>query len=84
MWAELYSSLNNFVGGKARDALRAEAMLDPKKAAELMQKQLDQPTFKDEFKQGVNINRAQFLQIQNKGNDEFVDEDGNVYVKKYK
>lgn len=83
MWTELYSSLNNFVGGKARDALRAEAMLDPKKAADLIENKLNQPTFSDKFKEGVKANRAQFLQIQNKGNDEFVDEQGNVYVRKY-
>lgn len=84
MWTEIYNGLNNFIGGQARDALRAEAMLEPKKAADLIENKLNQPTFSDKFKEGVKINRQQFLQIQNKGNDEFVDEQGNVYVKKYK
>lgn len=82
-WTEIYSWLSNRVGAKARDALRAEAMLEPKKAADLIENKLNQPTFSDKFKEGVKINRQQFLQIQNKGNDEFVDEQGNVYVRKY-
>ena len=82
-WGELFNALSQYMGAKSRDALRAEAMLDPKKAADLIEKKLNQPTFSDKFKEGVKINRQQFLQIQNKGNDEFVDEQGNVYVRKY-
>ena len=81
-WTELFNDLSQYMGAKQRDALQGEALLDPQKAAELLQKRQDLPTFGQEFKKGFDVNRPQLLQIQNKGNDEFVDDEGNVYVRK--
>lgn len=81
-WAQLYEALAQYAGTKARDTLRAEALLDPKKAADLIEKKANQPTFKDNFKSAAKPTLPQLFQIQNKGNEEFVDENGNVYIRK--
>lgn len=83
-WTELFNDLSQYMGAKQRDALQGEALLNPQKAAELLKKRQDLPTFGQEFKKGFDVNIPQLLQIQNKGNEEFVDEQGNVYVRKYK
>lgn len=81
-WAQLYEDWVQYAGTKERDTLRAEALLDPKKAADLIEKKANQPTFKDNFKNAATITAPQTLQIQNKGNEEFIDENGNVYIRK--
>jgi len=43
-WIDLFRAVGEFVGGKERDILRAEAMTDPKTAANLLEKANNVPT----------------------------------------
>jgi len=83
-WAQLYEAMAQYAGTKARDTLRAEALLEPQKAASLLEQKANMPTFKDNFKESNKVTTPQLFQFENKGNEEYIDKDGNVYIRKKK